>query len=98
MKIVTMKIRNSSGVWREYSLPPWIKLYQLVDARARFQVEQAIERGKLGYCSRTSATSWVSRNLVDWAQKIGHGFDSLLLAYALCLNARAIKLSERDYT
>jgi hypothetical protein len=97
MKTVIMKTRSTSGAWQEHSLPPWIDFNALVDARARFQVEQAINKGKLGYCPRTCATSWIDKNLPEWAKRIGTGFDSLLLAYALCLDARAIKLAVRKW-
>ena len=92
MKTVTMKTRGNSGIWREYSLPAWIDFASLVDARAKFQVEQAVNKGNLGYCARTAATSWISKNLPGWVSRLGAGLDSIMVAYALCLDARAIKL------
>ena len=97
MNIVVMKSRSSSGAWQEHSLPAWIDYYSLVEARSKFQIEQAQNKTKLGYCARTAATSWIGKNRPEWEKRLGTGFESLMVAYALCLDAKAIKLRKREY-
>jgi hypothetical protein len=97
MRFVAMTTRSSSGAWQEHSLPAWIGFAALVDARKRFQAEQDANKNKLGYCARTCATAWISKNLPEWEKRLGQGFDSLMVAYALCLDRRAIKLTEREW-
>lgn len=96
MKLITMKSRSSTGAWSEHSLPPWISMDALVDARRQFQAIQGEKSKQLGYCARTSATSWLDRNKPEWGKRLGTGFDSLIVAYALCLEPKAVKFVERE--
>lgn len=95
MKTVTMKARSSSGAWTDVTLPAWLTLDALKEARIQFQAYQE-EKRALGYVARTQATTWIRLNRSEWDRRLT-GFHSLMVAYALCLEETAIKFEEREW-
>lgn len=94
MKTITMKAKRNTGLRTEISLPAWITMDALVEARSEFQRHQEGRKDHLGYCARTEATSWLDANRSAWATKLGD-FDKLMVSYALCLEKKAVKFEER---
>lgn len=88
---VVVEFRSSAGSWTEHTFPIWLDEVSLRQARYEFQCFQADKKGKLGYCPRTEADSWLQKNQPEWLEKLTNDFDRLMLAYAMCMEPGAIK-------